>query len=89
MAAIANGPTSITIDASSTAFGYYKTGVISASDGCGTKLDHAVAAVGYGTDSKTGLPYYLVRNSWGTSWGESGYVKIQRDGDGYGVCGIQ
>ena len=43
--------------------------------GCGVLLDHAVVAVGYGTDTSYG-DYFLVRNSWGTSWGDNGYVKI-------------
>jgi len=55
---------------------------------CGTSLDHAIAAVGYGTDS-SGTPYYLVRNSWGTTWGDAGYIKMQITGDGPGMCGIQ
>merc|ERR1719333_535238 len=61
MAAIANGPTSVTIDASSTVFHNYTGGVINDSS-CGTSLDHAVTAVGYGTDPDGG-DYYLVRNS--------------------------
>ena len=87
MAAIALGPTSVTVDASSSVWYYYTSGVISSTD-CGTKLDHAVTAVGYGTDAETGLDYYLVRNSWGAGWGDQGYVKIARVGDGYGICGI-
>lgn len=88
MAAIAQGPTSVTIESANTVFHYYTEGVISSTD-CGTKLDHAVTAVGYGTDEATGLDYYLVRNSWGKGWGDNGYVKIARNGDGYGICGIQ
>ena len=53
---------------------------------CGTTLDHAVTAVGYGTDPTAG-PYYLVRNSWGTSWGMAGYVMIGQ-APAPGVCGI-
>jgi C1A family cysteine protease len=87
MAAIAQGPTSVTIDASETVFHAYTGGIISGT-ACGTSLDHAVTAVGYGTDSDSGLDYYLVRNSWGSGWGEKGYVKMSREGDGYGVCGI-
>jgi cathepsin L len=88
MAAIALGPTSITIDAESDVFYFYKTGVI-ADESCGTKLDHAVTAVGYGTDESSGLDYYLVRNSWGSSWGDNGYLKIKRGPDGeWGTCGI-
>ena len=63
MAAIAQGVTSVTVDADSTYWRNYKTGVVTSKD-CGTKLDHAVAAVGYGT-TDDGIDYYLVRNSWG------------------------
>ena len=87
LAAIALGPTSVTVDADSTYFRNYSSGVITSTE-CGSKLDHAIAAVGYGTDSD-GNDYYLVRNSWGSSWGDKGYLKIGRNGDGYGICGIQ
>jgi len=64
------------------------TGGVLDSKKCGTSLDHGVAAVGYGTEG--GVEYFLVRNSWGTSWGEQGYVKIAATaGSGnMGVCGI-
>jgi len=86
LAAIAQGPVSVTVDADSTYFRNYSSGVITSAD-CGTKLDHAITAVGYGTEN--GNDYYLVRNSWGTGWGDKGYLKIGRNGDGYGICGIQ
>ena len=88
MAAIAQGPVSVTIDASETVFHNYSSGVISDA-GCGSSLDHAVTAVGYGNDAETGLDYYLIRNSWGSGWGDKGYVKFARTGDGYGICGVQ
>ena len=88
LAAIADGPVSVTIDASHPVFQFYTGGVISAGSDCGDLLTHAVTAVGYGTDTETALDYYLVRNSWGSDWGASGYVKIERNGDGFGVCGI-
>jgi hypothetical protein len=56
------------------------------STACGTSLDHAVAADGYGTEG--GQDYYIVRNSWGASWGDEGYIKIAAV-VGKGICGIQ
>mmetsp|Transcript_2173 Transcript_2173/g.2845 ORF Transcript_2173/g.2845 Transcript_2173/m.2845 type:complete len:408 (-) Transcript_2173:289-1512(-) len=58
---------------------------------CFPKVDHAVLVVGYGTDETTGKPYWLVKNSWGQSWGEEGYVRLSRDTTDdnlWGVCGI-
>jgi C1A family cysteine protease len=84
-AAIAKAPTSVTIEADQTVFQMYTGGVLD-SKKCGTKLDHAVAAVGYGTEG--GQEYYIVRNSWSASWGDAGYIKIAAV-DGAGICGIQ
>ena len=78
MAAIAQQPVSVCVDAESPLWMNYTGGVISDAEGCGSKLDHAVVAVGYGTDAETGLDYYLVRNSWGPDWGENGYDKLAR-----------
>merc|ERR1711998_447907 len=72
-AAVAIQPVSVAIEADRMAFQGYTGGVITGS-ACGTQLDHGVLAVGYGTED--GEDYFLVRNSWGASWGESGYVKI-------------
>jgi len=76
----------VTIEADKMVFQMYTSGVLD-STACGTSLDHAVAAVGYGTES--GKEYYLVRNSWGASWGENGYIKIATTSSGAGICGIQ
>jgi len=71
------------ISASDRAFGNYANGVF---DGCtSSQPNHAVLVVGYGTDALTGKDYWLVKNSWGTNWGNNGYIKIQR---GNGQCGI-
>lgn len=78
-------PIALNIEADKPIFQAYKSGVITGTE-CGTALDHAVLAIGYGND--TGIPYFLVKNSWGTGWGEQGYVKIAME-DGPGVCGIQ
>jgi C1A family cysteine protease len=85
MTAIAQQVVSVAIEADTSTFQTYSSGVIT-SAACGTNIDHAVAAVGYGTDPTAG-GYYLVRNSWGTSWGDQGYVKIGQAG-GAGICGI-
>jgi len=53
---------------------------------CGNDLDHAVVAVGYG--SENGLDYFIVRNSWTAKWGEEGYIRLAADKDGDGVCGV-
>ena len=89
MSAIAlEGPVSIGIEADQTAFQFYKSGVLTGT--CGTSIDHGVLAVGYGTDPSAGK-YWKVKNSWGTSWGEEGYVLICRNCDKNGKdgeCGI-
>ncbi|XP_059281597.1 senescence-specific cysteine protease SAG39-like [Lycium ferocissimum] len=84
--AVANQPVSVAIDASGSDFHFYSSGVFTGE--CGTTLDHAVTAVGYG-ESNDGTKYWLVKNSWGTSWGENGYIRMQRDVDAEeGLCGI-
>jgi C1A family cysteine protease len=78
---VAEQPVSVEVDASSSAFQNYKSGVFSGP--CGKTLNQAVLIVGYGETS--GKRYWIVKNSWGTSWGLSGYILIER---GRNLCGI-
>jgi len=84
-AALATGPVSVAIEADRAAFQQYTGGVITGT-ACGSQLDHGVLAVGWGTDATAG-DYIIVKNSWGPSWGEEGFVKIGVAA-GAGVCGI-
>lgn len=86
--AVAQQPVSVAIEAGGRDFQLYAGGVLTG--GCGTALDHGVAIVGYGSDGD--LDYWIVKNSWGSSWGEKGYIRMQRGGGAEkkkaGLCGI-
>ena len=88
--ALAGRPVSVAVEADQAAFQHYHSGVMVAP--CGTKLDHAVLAVGYGvTNDSAALPYWLIKNSWGKGWGEGGFMRLGR-GANYsaaGQCGVQ
>ncbi|XP_044461568.1 senescence-specific cysteine protease SAG12-like [Mangifera indica] len=84
--AVANQPVSVAIEGSSYGFQFYSSGIFTGD--CDTYLNHAVTAIGYGTTSG-GAKYWLMKNSWGTDWGEGGFMRIQRDvGDREGLCGL-
>lgn len=87
MTALSQQPVSIAIQADQKSFQLYKSGVFT--DSCGTGLDHGVLAVGYGTMS--GKDYYRVKNSWGETWGDNGYIYMGRGTEfnsGKGQCGM-
>merc|ERR1712045_773556 len=75
------GPVSIAIEADQRAFQFYNGGVLT--KGCGQRLDHGVLLVGYGTENSQ--DYWIVKNSWGPSWGEQGYIRIAQ---GSNLCGL-
>ena len=84
--ALSAQPVSIAIEADHFVFQNYRGGIIT-EDTCGDTLDHGVLAVGF--DTTTDTPYWIVKNSWGASWGESGYVRLAINvTDTSGQCGI-
>jgi C1A family cysteine protease len=82
MWAVLRQPVSIAIEADKMSFQFYKSGVYSDTN-CGTNIDHGVLLVGYGEED--GKPYWKVKNSWGETWGDGGYIKILK---GTGICGV-
>merc|ERR1719310_1285406 len=81
-AAVSKQPVSVAIEADKSAFQLYKGGVLD-NPACGKQLDHGVLVVGYGTDG--GKDYWKVKNSWGATWGEKGYLRMVRNKN---RCGI-
>jgi cathepsin L len=63
----------------------YESGIFTSDS---TTVNHAVVLVGYGVDETTGEKYYLIRNSWGTEYGENGYIRVKRTDDDDNVCGV-
>lgn len=87
MEAIFKQPVSVAVQANTQSFMFYKSGVFD-DPSCGEDLDHGVAAVGYGTTDE-GKDYFKVRNSWGKTWGDEGYILLSRSSKQVnGTCGI-
>lgn len=85
--ALSMQPISVAIDASSLSFQFYSKGILDSS--CGTELNHGVLLVGYGEED--GVKYWKIKNSWGKTWGDKGYIKIKRlevDKLTDGMCGV-
>ena len=83
--ALQHGPVSVAIEADQMSFQFYHSGVLTSK--CGTNLDHGVLVVGYGEDN--GKKYWKVKNSWGESWGEKGYIRLSMDvSQSAGQCGL-
>jgi len=72
--ALGSGPVSVCLAAR--AFQSYHSGILSQ---CDNQVDHCVQAVGF--DTTNSVPYWIVRNSWGTSWGERGYIRVEMGKD--------
>lgn len=83
-AALAEGPIKVSIQADASSFHTYAGGIYDDED-CGHVHDHAVTLVGWGSES--GAEYWILRNSWGASWGEEGYMRMAIE-DSYGICGV-
>merc|ERR550537_1182851 len=85
--AVSGQPTSVAVDAAGSGWQLYSGGVYSGGlFGCGQQLDHGVLAVGYDNDGG----YWKIKNSWGTTWGEQGYIRLKKTSDatGAGTCGL-
>jgi len=84
MTAVYGQPVSTAVEADTQSFQFYQSGVID-DPACGTEIDHGVTVIGWGTDATLKKDYWLLRNMWGTSWGENGYVRVVR---GKNMCGL-
>merc|ERR1739848_339015 len=84
-ATMAKGPVTVGIDAGGINFSLYSGGVYSSNTCSGNRINHAVTEVGFGVEDGTNMAYWIVKNSWGSSWGMDGYILMER---GVDMCGI-
>jgi len=81
-----HGAVTIVVDSGGIDWQLYQGGIAHPRDCSADVLNHAVLLVGYGTDEETGEDYWIIRNSWGSWWGEGGYMKLARNASN--MCGI-
>jgi len=84
MTAVYGQPVSAAVEADGQSFQFYQSGVLD-DPTCGTNIDHGMTVIGWGTDATAKKDYWLLRNMWGTAWGENGYMRIVR---GKNMCGV-
>lgn len=83
--AVVKQPVTVGVDSTCDAFRLYSSGILT--QHCGTNLDHAITIIGYGEEN--GTKYWLAKNSWGTIWGENGFIRMKREsGIPEGICGL-
>ena len=70
-----SGAVNRVIRANQPVFQHYTSGIVADDGSCGTQLDHAVLAVGYGT-AADGTVFTIVKNSWAATWGDAGFIKL-------------
>ena len=88
--AIKLGPVAASLTTANKVFQFYKGGVITSPE-CSTvdtPVDSAVTIVGYGHDAHLNLDYWLIKNSWGKTWGDEGFARIAIDDHGPGICNV-
>jgi len=79
-------PVATAVNADLPDFTSYSSGIYSNAACVADQANHGIAIVGYGTDAKSGMDYWILKNSWGTSWGMQGYMYLQRNAND--MCGI-
>eukprot|EP00922_Rhytidocystis_sp_ex-Travisia-forbesii_P043635 GHVS01065099.1.p1 GENE.GHVS01065099.1~~GHVS01065099.1.p1 ORF type:complete len:530 (+),score=96.68 GHVS01065099.1:257-1846(+) len=80
------GPLAVGIEADEPGFQFYSHGVFGGK--CGNSLDHGVLLIGYGTDQKTGVDFWTIKNSWGSDWGDGGFIQLAQHKKDGGECGV-
>ena len=72
------GPTTVAICGGDLEFSLYRNGILGSGSRklCNCRVDHAVAIVGWGTNPRTSQEYWVIKNSFGESWGENGYGRV-------------